>query len=235
LTEQIEQAVAERAGVSIAVEDSGGRLILSGRVDTTGAKQAAEDVARTLAGERRIDNDLEVEQVVPVEVSDFHVGDAPAVAVPESVEEIRDMGAEIDADITGREVSTSALEMSGVDLAEEGESTTFPPTDPVLTSDVHGNVQVLGGFTPTSTADVGVAPSASDAQLGDEAIAEAVVRELREDAMTTALRIDVQVREGVVYLRGSVEGMEDASAAEEVASRVPGVTNVVEELRVRQV
>jgi osmotically-inducible protein OsmY len=235
LTEQIEHAVADRAGVSVAVEDSGGRLILRGRVDTAEARQAAEDVARTLAGDRRIDNDLEVEQVVPMEVSDFHGGDAPAAALPESVEEIRDMGAEIDPDITGREVSTSTLEMSGVDLAEEGESTTFPPTDPVLTSDVHGNVQVLGGFSPTSTAAVGVAPSASDAQLGDEAIAEAVVRELREDAATTALRIHVQVREGVVYLRGSVEGMEDASAAEGVASRVPGVTNVVEELRVRQV
>jgi osmotically-inducible protein OsmY len=71
--------------------------------------------------------------------------------------------------------------------------------------------------------------SASDAQLGDEAIEDAVRRELIEDASTTALNIHVRVTGGVVHLSGGVEGLEDAENAESVASRVPGVREVVDE------
>jgi osmotically-inducible protein OsmY len=109
-----------------------------------------------------------------------------------------------------------------------------PPTDPVI-STASGNAQVLGGFAPTAMDDQRVAPSASDPYLGDEAIADAVRRELRADATTTALQIDVEVRQGTVFLRGEVEGMEDADNAEAVAERVTGVREVREQLRVRSV
>ncbi|MGI8549653.1 MAG: BON domain-containing protein, partial [Dehalococcoidia bacterium] len=97
------------------------------------------------------------------------------------------------------------------------------------------NAEVLGGFGPTSMTDMTVDPSAEGARLGDEALTAAILRELREDALTTDLRIHVTVREGVAYLRGTVEGIEDADAAEEVAARVPGITEVVEELRVVEI
>lgn len=54
--------------------------------------------------------------------------------------------------------------------------------------------------------------------------------ELREDAATTDLRVDVLVWDGVVRLRGTVPTLEDADNAEAVAARVPGVR---EELEVR--
>jgi osmotically-inducible protein OsmY len=63
-------------------------------------------------------------------------------------------------------------------------------------------------------------------------LAEAVERELREDAATTSLSIDVFVRRGIVHLRGWVPGLEDADDAEAVAARVPGVIDVVEEIDV---
>ncbi len=116
----------------------------------------------------------------------------------------------------------------------DSELVVFPPTDPVVTTDRHGNTEVLGGFEPTSTEGVEVERSAEDNQPGDEALADAIRRELREDAATTDLQIDVLVRQGVAHLRGAVPGLEDAENAEEVAARVPGVREVVEELEVRE-
>ncbi len=72
----------------------------------------------------------------------------------------------------------------------------------------------------------------ADGTLGDEAIADAIRRELREDAATTALAVDVAVYRGVARLRGTVQDIADAENAEEVAARVPGVLEVREELDV---
>ena len=94
-----------------------------------------------------------------------------------------------------------------------------------------------GGFGTTASDDAGLTEEGlGEAEgghaYGDEAIADAVRRELREDAATTDLQIRVAVRNGVVHLHGTVPGLEDADAAEEVASRVTGVREVVEGLDV---
>src|SRR5438093_617312 len=69
----------------------------------------------------------------------------------------------------------------------------IPPMDPALELDPRGKPRILGGFGLSSLDDVAVEESASDQGLGDEALADAVRRELREDATTTALNIDVEV------------------------------------------
>ena len=235
LAARIERELEQQGGINAVVEETREAIVLSGRVDTAEAKQAADDIAAALAGGKRIDNDLEVEAVSPQEVSNFYVGAAAAGDAPESVEELRDREAEVDADFTDQPLDTSGLPMSGVDTLEEGDTVYFPPTDPVITTDQRGNAQVLGGFTPTSTTSVEVERSASDGEFGDEAIADAIRRELREDAATTDLEIDVLVREGVVRLRGRVADVEDAENAEEVASRVPGVKEMVVELEVTSI
>ena len=66
----------------------------------------------------------------------------------------------------------------------------------------------------------------------DEALADAIRRELAEDSATTDLNIVVAVRNGVAHLRGQVADLDDADNAEAVAARVPGVRDVVEELEV---
>jgi hypothetical protein len=125
-------------------------------------------------------------------------------------------------------------EDGAMDLAGESGEVYTPPIDPVVTTDAHGQTSVLGGFSLSSTDDIEVDRSVSDGRLGDEAIAEAIERELREDAATTNLDIRAEVRQGVARLRGFVAGPEDVEMAESVAGRVPGVIEVVEELRVRQ-
>jgi osmotically-inducible protein OsmY len=92
---------------------------------------------------------------------------------------------------------------------------------------------VLNGFD--SGEDLSVEPSSMDGRPGDEALADAVRRELAEDAATTDLEIVVAVRQGVAHLRGRVSDLDDADNAEAVAARVPGIREVVEELEVANV
>ncbi|HEU0166890.1 MAG TPA: BON domain-containing protein, partial [Chloroflexota bacterium] len=66
--------------------------------------------------------------------------------------------------------------------------------------------------------------------VGDEALADTIRRELRQDAATTGLRVEVFVEDGVAHLRGHVADMDDVTSVEEVGGRVPGVAEVVEEL-----
>ncbi len=108
----------------------------------------------------------------------------------------------------------------------------FPPTDPAIRVNDQGTLEVAGGFAPSSFEDTGVERSAEDNQPGDEALADAIRRELREDATTTDLRIEVLVQRGVAILRGQVPDVEDAENAEEVANRIPGVVEVIDELDV---
>jgi hypothetical protein len=108
------------------------------------------------------------------------------------------------------------------------ESGTYsPPTDPVITTDERGEAEILGGFA-SSSVDAPVARS-SGGGTGDEALAAAVRRELREDAATAGLELEVDVRDRVAYIRGRVADMVDAENAEAVAGRVDGLAEVVDE------
>ena len=119
------------------------------------------------------------------------------------------------------------------DLAEvEPDTTFFAPVDPVLTVGASGDTEVLGGFSPTSLDGEYVDRSAEDNIPGDEALADAVRAALRADAATTDLNVRVQVARGIARLRGRVASLEDAENAEAVASDVPGVNDVIEEIDV---
>jgi osmotically-inducible protein OsmY len=223
LAERIEHEIERQAGLSIVVEEDAGIIFLSGIVDTPEARQAAEDIATSVAPNVPVDNGLDVPPVAPLNADRFDV-DLPTVsALPDDSGEIGDPAAEIDPSFTNEPEVTPDSD------PDEEASTYFLPTDPVIATDERGEAYVLGGFSPTADADVTVGTSALDGKPGDEAIADAVRRELREDAATTALDIAVSVQGGVVTLRGTVEGIEDAENAEAVAGRVTGVIDVVDE------
>ena len=243
LAERIERQIEEQAGLQVVVEASEGTIVLSGRVESAEARAAAEAIAAGLAPDTRIDNNLEVEERLTDTAVDLTAAEPHVFGrLPEDVAEIEQAGDELNPDFTDQPLDTTGVEdlselpldTSRTEAVDEADNVTFPPTDPVIATGTQRDAQVLGGFSATSMDAVEVEPSALDNQLGDEAIADAVRRELREDASTTDLRIEVLVHGGVVRLRGAVAGMEDAENAEDVASRVPGVREVVEELEVRE-
>ena len=114
----------------------------------------------------------------------------------------------------------------------EGAVPYFAPTDPVL--DDRGR-ELLGGLDETSMDSIDVDASTIDEEPGDEALADAVRRELREDALTSDLRLYVQVHRGTVFLRGKADTIEETDDAADVASRVPGVRSVVEQIATPEV
>lgn len=117
------------------------------------------------------------------------------------------------------------------DPVSDDKETYVPPTDPVLEPGALSQPKLVGGFGSTSMDDIAVAKPTTGG-TGDEALADAIRRELREDAATTHLRVRVEVNEGVVTLRGTVDDLQDAESAVEVADRVPGIIEVVDELEV---
>ncbi len=226
LAERIEQAIEREAGLTVLVEEDNGTIILTGLVDSPRERQAAEDVALTVAPDVRIDNGLEVNEEVPLSVDDYLADVPTAENLPDDVSELDDPSQELEPDFTNEIEGAPAA-----DQDDEMPETFDAPTDPVIRVDESGEAHVLGGFSPSND-DVSVARSALDGRPGDEAIADAVRRELREDAATTHLNLTVIVRDGVVTLRGVVEGIEDAENAEEVAGRIPNVVDVIDETTV---
>lgn len=238
LSTRIEREIRRQAELDVIVEETDGALMLSGMVDSSEDRDAALDIARDFAGSLRVEDNLEIERAVAdgsgAPDQDRFGGAAAGAANPDDFAD--DLGGALEPDFAAAPVMSDPVAAPGPgsdidDAVQEGE-TYAPPTDPVITTDVHGDVQVLGGFSSDSMEELHVDPSSSDDRLGDGAIEEAIQRELREDAATTDLRIHVIVRNGIVHLRGTVAGAEDAEAAEEVASRVPGVLEVREELEV---
>jgi osmotically-inducible protein OsmY len=68
--------------------------------------------------------------------------------------------------------------------------------------------------------------------LTDDEISSRVRRLLRTDSATSMLQIHVSTEDGVVTLQGSVQTLDDTDNAAEVASRVDGVLDVIDELEV---
>jgi osmotically-inducible protein OsmY len=224
-------------GVVAVGED--GAVYLSGRVPSQRDRQQARLVVSELSGGAPVVDDLFVERTLPDDRCANAVQDL--VQEPEAETVIGTPGPEgrLEPDFTSQPLETDDLNVVGADALDdepdaEPEPVYFPPTDPVTTAGPEGELEVLGGFEATSMNGEGVAPSVEDNQPGDEALREAIQRELREDAATTALEIDVLVENGVARLYGHVPDLSDAENAEEVAGRVPGVREVLDELDVAQ-
>ena len=170
LATRIQRRLAGRIGLLVEVDQIDGAIVLTGRADSSRARKDAERIAESYAPDRRIVNRIRV--------------------APDRVAATAEQ-ANIDA-------GTESVDIAPLEPAAEPDENgaSFPPTDPVVTLDEHARVEVLGGFTPTSMTSVDVEPSAEDALPGDEALADAVRRELHEDAATTHLTVHVLVRRG---------------------------------------
>lgn len=239
LSNQITQQVMQRTGVNIVAATTPDAIMLSGIVPSRRDRDVAETIATQLAGGKQIQNLLEIENTLPagVDAEPSATRDASGHSDRTSQDEVVD---NLNPDFTGQALETDPTYASGdfideaVDPAEP-DTTYYFPVDPPVTANAAGNLEVLNGFAPDALDDTGPDLSAEDDIPGDEALIDAIQRELHQDSTTTALRITVQVEEGVAYLRGGVPHLDDARNAEAVASRIPGVHEVVEELDIEDI
>lgn len=236
VTERIEHELARVAEVYAAVEEQGDAVVISGIIESEEQRLAAFDIVHSLAPNKRIIDDLEIDGALPDVIQDSHIVSATIGAAP-----IADTGAEepTDAlepgDFTDQRILENPLGASGPGYTaadedediSEGEDVYVPPVDPTRSRDN----EVLGGFSTSSMDEIDVERS-SDGRLGESAIEDAILRELREDAATNGLEIEVTFRRGIARLRGRVEDVLDVENASEVAARVPGVIDVLDELEV---
>lgn len=242
LAARIQRELARQAGIRIVVGEANGVIILSGRVETDADRSRAVQIASSLAPDKRIENSLETERIVAEGIEDTagvnadelnpdDLAESPPALLQSTGYDASQNGVPLETDemdVVDPQYEVTADQVKPV----EEDPSYFAPTDPVIGTGQEGETTVLGGWTPTSTTSQEVAASAEDNQPGDEALASAITRELHEDAATTALQIDVEVDQGVAHLRGTVTDLIDAENAESVASRVPGVRDVIEELNV---
>jgi hypothetical protein len=216
--------VLDQAGIFVGVEVRNGQLQLDGQVDSVENRDAALDVARAV-GEPLglpIQDNIEIMSIVPDDAwpeadaadDDFAYAENPDTA-------------RLDPDFSADPGTIDP------DLADEGVPF-FPPTDPVVgPSTNEEELAVVGGFQSTSMDEDPTDPEGR--VLGDGQLEDMIERELREDALTIDLQIEVDVRDGVVTLTGEVERMDDALNAEAVAARVEGVREVREQLSVKSI
>lgn len=237
LSAEIERRLHEEAELHIAVSEDEGKIILTGIVGRQRERETALEIVNELAPGVEVEDNLEVDEALPEGVVGT-LGDlvAPPVGRVESLEQLSEREDEESiepGDFTDQEViefgdaaagPSSALDD---DEAGAGDEVFVPPVDPVGT-----DREVIGGLQTSALDEVQVERSALDGAPGDEAIRDAVLLELREDAATTDLDIEVEVEGGRVVLLGRVPYVEDVENAEEVASRVPGVVEVEERLEV---
>ncbi|WIG58041.1 MAG: hypothetical protein OJF49_000786 [Ktedonobacterales bacterium] len=234
LAGRIQQRLRDEGHGTIVVAERRGVLLLSGRVDTPQARAHVGRIAAEMAAGYQIDNGVLVEPTTS-SLAQSDEGRWP----DDPDDDALDAGAEDEtpASVLEQPLETSAINVENDSIVDdqpsvEDDPAYFAPVDPPVGPDAEGNLEVLGGWDADADADEVVARSAEDNLPGDEALADAIRRELREDSMTTALNVDVEVAQGVAHLQGRVDDLEDAEAAEDVALRVPGVLDVIDDLEI---
>ena len=243
----------DEARLPVDVDVVNGVVQLVGRVDSPRLHQAALDLAQGIPGVTGIDDQIDYEVISPDMASEppdndmqfGYVDDVGATHRAPTLIPDNNMDYNRPADLFTDgvpDVDPDFMEPVSSDdfqsVVEDG-GVWFPPTDPVVEpSNDDQALEIVGGFQYSSMEDTDqLDDKAFDAStpLGegdrvvtrsDDDIEDDVRRELREDALTTDLQLDVQVINGVVYLRGNVQTLEDAENAEAVASRVPGILEV---------
>lgn len=75
---------------------------------------------------------------------------------------------------------------------------------------------------------------AAEKQVSDDAIHDRVRRRLAEDPVVKGGGLEVDVKQGVVTLKGAVEVEKQKQKAEKLAKKVSGVKQVINQLQVKR-
>jgi len=221
------------AGIYLAVAARDQAVVLSGVVEGAADREAALDVALAVAEPRglTVEDAIEVADDEEVEAS-FEDAGGRAFAALDQDRQAPDLTLGTDDEVDVEPDFTGDVGTTDAQLATEEGETYFAAVDPVVRpTDDEEQLEIVGGFAESSMDPDDPTAVFADA---DDDLAQAVLRELREDAATTDLApaIRVSARHRVVTLRGAVETMQDAEEVEAVAARVEGVAEVREALDV---
>lgn len=231
-TEALEHAIEEVVDVSTAIEVDGDTLVVTGIIDSAEERQAILDVLNDLEPSIRVVDNLAIGGVMPDEIGELNVSETEVGGFAGAQPGLRDDESLEPGDFTDQQLLNDPQVASGPsgthadDDVSEGDDVYIPPTDPVRSADG----EILGGFQTTADQPEPIPVSEVVPGFADGALEEAVLHELREDASTAGLIIEVSSNQGVITLRGQVNDIDDAENAQAVASRIPGVVEVRDEL-----
>jgi osmotically-inducible protein OsmY len=192
---------------NITVDVTNGVVRLSGTVPTYFQKMTAGHDVQRIKGVRRVVNDLEVRPVTAW--TDVEIG--------------RVIRSTLDHD--ARIVDPSAIDVVVADGVVTLNGTVGSPAERAYAA---GDAWVAPGVVNVVN-NLTIIPAQ---RRNDAEIAADVRQELSRDPFLHPANIDVQVTNGVVYLRGTVPSDFDAHEAQHDTWRVAGIRDVVNELRV---
>lgn len=196
-----------------------------------------EEKMRQLAGEQPVDDQSAVLDADQIDT----LGEFTPTALDEGELEAGvsdDLPDEEDVDTLDMltELELRDGETSDVTEAVEEGMTYVPPIDPpVVPSDTYDGAEVASGFGESALAEPYDEDHASDFMYSDDEMVGLVRDAIRADSATSqfAKRLHISARDKVVTLRGEVDDLTDSDNLLDVAGRVEGVEDVIDELRVR--
>jgi osmotically-inducible protein OsmY len=238
LGQRIMDAIQQQTHQRIVAAATDDRVILSGVVPSHHLRDHSATIAASLAGGLWIENEIEVENTLTPGTDAYPSADRSATGWDADTTQ-NEYVSDNDPDSMAQPLDSNPDDIPNDSVYDEEDSpepdpTYFAPTDPVIMADARGNAAVVNGFASTADDDLRRDDATLDGAPGDEALADAITEELRRDAATTDLAITVTVIDGVAHLTGTVPDMADAANAEDVAGRIPGIRDVVEDLDIAQ-
>lgn len=211
----------------INLKVTGGRVTLTGAVESDEDKALAAQLAQVVSGANGIDNQLAVDPAL---------AERPPVKPPRQIQ-LDDYT--LAAVIRGRlawnsDTAGSAIEVEvdGGVVTLKGQVATAQAKEwaGTLAIDTEGAIVVNNLIslraTETGTTESPGQPKGADAPVSDAWIASKVANSFQYDRNLDAQRLEVKVRDGMVNLAGEVDSNANKKQAMEVARRLRGVRGV---------
>ncbi|MDP6469293.1 MAG: BON domain-containing protein [Pirellulaceae bacterium] len=242
LKSQKENGELKGFNLDLQVED--GAVYLKGFVSEREQRRKAIEAARHVKGVKQVYNEIEVKHTespeakplgdgAPAKKLEVKTVNAPFATPPEPPQLVVDMTAEDEEPAMATKLSAKDREIGGL---LEAEVTEPAVTNPAVTNPVLAKAPVNVFRTPQTIQVVNEQPiggnQVAPVRTARE-ITEAIVKQYRVAMARGELQgfgIDVQVKQGVVWLKGTVSSPAQLTYAIEVARDVQGVKKVVNAL-----
>ncbi len=247
LKSQKENGELKGFNLDLQVED--GAVYLKGFVSEREQRRKAIEAARRVKGVEQVYNEIEIKHTETLAAEPLGDGasakklevktvNAPFATLPEPPQLVVDMTAEDEEPARATKLSAEDPEIGGLPEAEVAGPVLTKPvlTKPVLTKPVLAKAPVNVFRTPQPIQVVKEQPIGGNQVApvrSAREIIEAIVKQYRVAMARGELQgfgIDVQVKQGVVWLKGTVSSPAQLTYAIEVARDVQGVKKVVNAL-----